>query len=269
MPAESLTVIIPARNATARLGSMLRDWSDQLGRMKLQHSIVVVDDGSANDMAETLARSTVIRCRHESPRGVGACLRTGLEHATGEIVAILLPDYPYAAADLPSLLARFDQEVDAFGVTRRVDAVNGCRTGRHVPAAWRFLGRIYRVGLRIALGVTVEPLAGWLGWRNHVRSWWLWAIFGVPLVDPASGLKLFRRSLLKRIPIQCDGDFALVELFAKFTFLGSVIAEERLAPRTDAVPVASLDGWGTVLRDARFHLPPAAVLEEPAAAAAE
>lgn len=255
---DMVCLIIPIQNAASRIGSILRDWHDGLNRLNIDHTFLIVDDGSQDETWNVLERLreryTGLRTlRHDSPRGFGACLRTALPEILDPLVGYVTLDYPYRPADLEGLLGRLNQPVEVYGTVSEVGVASGCRTGRPVPGAWKVIGRLYRGFVRLALGYKPEPLAGWLGIRNHWRSWWLWLSMGVPLVDITSGLKIFRRHWFERFPIQSDGDFAHAEILAKLTFLGAMIAEVPLQPRNDVIPPTTFTRHGAVFRNAKFH----------------
>jgi glycosyltransferase involved in cell wall biosynthesis len=70
--------------------------------------LIIVDDGSSdgtNKILRTLEDSTVRVVTHPKNQGKGAALRTGLAHATGDIVVIQDADLEYDPEDWPSLLA--------------------------------------------------------------------------------------------------------------------------------------------------------------------
>jgi glycosyltransferase involved in cell wall biosynthesis len=254
---EPIGIIIQARDAASRVGILLRDWCEHFHRCKQAHAFYVVDDGSKDDTAGVVERlreknPQIQLLKHDTSQGFGACLRTGLAAVTEPHVAVVTLDYSYKPTDLELLVKRLDQKLDVFGTEKVVGAVNGWRTGHPTPAFWRGVGWFYRYGCRIALGFKPEPLAGWLGFRNHFRSWWLWLAMGVPLVDVCSGLKVFRRELFDRVPIQSAGDFAHAEVIAKLTFLGALLAEEPLPPRSDAIPATEFSEFWTVLNGAKF-----------------
>lgn len=257
---EAIGIIIPARDAASRVGVALRDWSEHFRRVGQPHAFYVVCDDSTDDTPGIVERlreknPAIHLFRNEKPQGFGACLRTAMPSVVEPLVAVLTLDYAYKPQDLDVLLSRLDQPVEVFGAVKRVTIVSGWRTGHSTPALWKAAGICYRLCCRIALGFKPEPLAGWLGFRNHWRSWWLWAVMGVPLFDITSGLKVFRRDLFERFPIQSDGDFAHAELIAKLTFLGALIAEEPLPPRKDSIPVTDFSGFLKVFRNARFNSP--------------
>ncbi len=266
---EAVSVVVPVRDAAAVLDKAVGVWLDALGKLGRGYELIVVDDGSTDGTAakaEQLAarRPEVRLLRHESRRGFGACLRTAFAEARHPLVFYTALDYPYTPSDLGKLLDRIGDTDPILG--RRLDAVSGCRTGRPVPAAWRAVGFVFRLFCRAALGLKLDPLPGWLGFREHLRSWAAWVVFGDPLTDPNSAFKLFRRSVLKRFPVQSDGDFVHVELVAKATFTICLMDELPLTPNPAPIPRTEWVEFGKLLRDARFTPPPAPPAESPALA---
>jgi hypothetical protein len=246
--ADALTVIIPMRTPHAM--RPLNEWARWCAAYRPGSELVIVDDG-AGLTAETQLPATRI-LTHDGPRGFGASLRMAIESVRTPLVAYARPNYPYAPASLDTLVNRLEQPVDLYGEVRRVDAVSGCRTGHAIPAGWRTLGQAYRLAVRVVLGYRPAPLPGWLGRRNHWRSWWLWGLMGVPLIDVTSGLAVFRRSLFDQFPIQSNGDFATPEIFAKLTFMNALLAEEPLPASTAAIPETEFSDFRKVFRNAKF-----------------
>ncbi len=95
--------MIPAFNEQATIvRSVERVLSESYVR-----EVIVVDDGSTDDTLSCLGSITDARVavvRHESNRGKGVALRTGLRMATGPFVAIHDADLEYDPSDLLKLL---------------------------------------------------------------------------------------------------------------------------------------------------------------------
>jgi glycosyltransferase involved in cell wall biosynthesis len=90
--APEVSVVIPTRG---RWGLLSRTLAGALGQEGVEHEVVVVDDGSADETGERLAalgdpRLRVVR--NERPGGVAAARNRGLAEAAGEWVAFLDDD---------------------------------------------------------------------------------------------------------------------------------------------------------------------------------
>ena len=106
--ALTVSIVIPVFNEAntleATVGRVLA--ADSLGTAK---EIILVDDGSVDgsaDLAKNIAaREPAVRAfAHAANRGKGAALRTGFEHARGDIVLIQDADMEYNPTDYPKLL---------------------------------------------------------------------------------------------------------------------------------------------------------------------
>lgn len=258
---DAITIILPIHNGGERLERAVRGWSDLLQKESgREYEILAIDDGSTDTTAETLASlansiSHLRILKNDRKRGFGASLRTALDGPTHPIVFYTAIEYPYSPSDLSKLLKRLGEKAPIYDRESMVEAVSGCRTGRAVPAFWKAVGRVYRLFCRVVIGAAPEPLQGWLGFRNHARSWFLWLAMGVPLQDVNSTFKVFRRSLLDRFPIQSDGDFVHAEIFAKLTFLTVLIDEIPLTPSTEKTPSSWWGDFWMVFTNAKFHSP--------------
>jgi glycosyltransferase involved in cell wall biosynthesis len=81
--------------------------------VELEREIVVVDDGSTDgtrrilrNLADRLGVTVIF---HERNQGKGAAVRTGIEHASGDVVLIQDADLEYDPRDYPALSRRADQ----------------------------------------------------------------------------------------------------------------------------------------------------------------
>ncbi len=236
MPRDAVTLVLPVPDAGERLGKSVTAWADALARLGREFEILVVDDGSPDPtpFAKLGLLKHVRVLTHATRRGYGASLRTAVADARHPILVHASTDDAYTPNDLSKLLDRLDVTDELSGLSPTL--VSGCRAGRPAPAALRLAGRAWRLFCRVALGLPLAPPAAWLGFTSHAYSYWVWAVFGVPLVDPHSAFKVWRTAFLKRVPIQSGGDFVHTELVAKATFLTSVLDEVPLSPRTPSPP---------------------------------
>jgi glycosyltransferase involved in cell wall biosynthesis len=216
---EPVSMLLPAYNQAAGLEPIAESWLRALARLERPVELIVVNDASTDDTATIAANLAVHHAElkvltHNVRGGFGACLRTALAVAQHPLIFYTACNYPYPPADLTKLLAAIDA----------VDVVSGCRT-EAVPAWLTRFDSIYRLVARIVAGTHPEPRPGWRGWRAWRADVRLRLMFGLRLWDPTSAYKLYRRSLLDRIPIQSNGEFVNVELLAKANFLGCMMVE--------------------------------------------
>lgn len=198
--AVRLSVIIPVYNERATVAQVL----EQVRAVGLAHEIIVVDDGSTDgtsDILASLADDHLRVIRHPHNRGKGAAVKTGLAHATGEVVLIQDADLEYDPADYPALL-----EPIASG---RALVVYGSRLlKRDNPRGGFFF---YLGGRTVTLVTNL--------------------LFGARLTDEPTCYKVFTRRLLAELDIQGEGFEWEPEVTAKILKRGVKIVEVPISYR--------------------------------------
>ncbi len=258
-----LSVVMALRAGDTPL-SLVAAWLSTLKSLKLPFEIIAVGPGT--EVLTALADGDPRLRQFAADGGTGGLFKLALGECRYALVLHTAADYPYTPGDIAVFLERIDASDERL-VGQRPALVAGCRTGLPIPGFWQAVGLVYRTFLRVALGIPTEPLKGWLGFREHRRSWTAWVVYGVPLVDPNCAFKLYRKSALERFPIQCRGDLIHVELAAKLTFLTCILDEVPLTPKPDAVPAVSWRDRGRLFSKPKFDPPPGlipAVAEVPA-----
>lgn len=98
----SVTVVVPAYNEGSQLAASLVTLSDHFAIYSSTHefNFVIVDDGSADETREVALRFARFRpnvcvLEHERNLGLGAALRNGFAHSSGEFTVVLDADLSY------------------------------------------------------------------------------------------------------------------------------------------------------------------------------
>ncbi len=119
MSTYDLSIIIPCYNEAEGMAAM-RDRLSQALALLREHKrvqLVLVNDGSRDETGRLLEQTfsdwpdTVI-VHHAANRGLGAALRTGFAHATGDVIVTCDSDGTYPFSEIPALLDRLTPEID-------------------------------------------------------------------------------------------------------------------------------------------------------------
>lgn len=173
-----VSVIVPVFEEERTVGAVL----EQVAALPFAKEIVVVDDGSRDGtpgVLEGLAERGLegLRViRHETNRGKGAALRTGVAASAGDVVVIQDADLEYRPRDLPRLLEPI--------LEGRADVVYGTRLRGGEPQRahlfWHYVGNR---GLSLLTDV----------------------LFNTTLSDIEVGYKAFTGDLIRSLPLSSDG----------------------------------------------------------------
>lgn len=111
-----LSVVIPVYNEEASVAELV----ERVRAVPVEKEIITVDDHSSDNTLAVLKRiDGILVLSHPVNRGKGAAVRTGLSHASGDVIVIQDADLEYSPDDYPSLLEPFADP--------RVEAVYGSR----------------------------------------------------------------------------------------------------------------------------------------------
>lgn len=152
------SIVIPAYNESARLGTSLEKVLAYVHAQKWNAEVIVVNDGSRDNTAEivrTLATKDSILRLIENPgnRGKGYSVRNGMLHAKGEIVLFSDADLSSPIEEASKLLQALDEGADIAIGSRWLRAET--QTQRQ-PLYRQLFGRVFNLMLRVTLGLNFK-----------------------------------------------------------------------------------------------------------------
>jgi len=148
MSTPDISIVFPAYNEKNRLPRSLRLTKEFMSGTGHSFEIIVVDDGSTDGTPEyareALASSGVdLRVlRHETNRGKGQAVRTGIDAATGKYVLFSDADLSTPIEELPGLLSHVD---DGFDIAIGSRALDRERVEVRQAAGRDYSGRLFNV----------------------------------------------------------------------------------------------------------------------------
>jgi Glycosyl transferase family 2 len=219
----AVSVVFPCLNEAEAVASCVHDAIDLLQEAGIAGEVVVCDNGSDDGSDRAAARSGA-RVVHESRRGYGSALTTGIAAAEGDVIVMLDADGSYdLGAIVPMVRALRDG----------ADLVMGNRFKGHVaPGAMPWLNRY--VGSPLLSGLVN-------------------LFFGTSVGDVHCGMRAFTRAAYRHMALKTTGMEFASEMVARAARTHLKIAEVPVDyhPRAGASKLRRYrDGW----RHLRFLL---------------
>lgn len=143
MAHSSLSIVLPARNEAAAVGSTVA----AIVARYPQAEVLVVDDGSSDETAQVALAAGAKVVSHPYSKGNGAAIKTGARAAVGEVMIFMDADGQHDPADIPRLLAKLEEGYDMVVGAR--DRGSQASVGRSL--ANRFYNRLatYMTGHKV------------------------------------------------------------------------------------------------------------------------
>jgi glycosyltransferase involved in cell wall biosynthesis len=189
-----LSLFYPMFNEEANIEEAARRALRILPKYADLFEVILVDDGSRDRtgaIADRLASADprVRAIHHETNRGYGAALRSGISAARYDWIFYTDGDNQFDLEDLSLLLP----------LTRNHDCVTGYRVERKDTAIRKLNARIFNAAIEL--------------------------LFGLRLRDVDCAFKLYRRTIFDGIALESDGAMIDTEILAKARARGARIAE--------------------------------------------
>lgn len=194
--------MVPAHNEGAHIYGNIREIQRVFDEIGCRYELIVIDDGSKDETYENAQKATkgfsnIIVKRMRQNRGKGRALKYGFHFAKGDLVAFLDADLDLHPEQIQNLFKIMNEE--------EVDVVIGSK--RHPESKLKY------------------------PWHRKVISnvyfFLIKIMFGLPIKDTQTGIKLFKYEVLKKIfPKVLIKRYAFdLELLANAHHLGYEIAE--------------------------------------------
>lgn len=161
MQIPSISFLIPVYNEGDSIRETLRNLRHVADDLGISYEVIVIDDGSTDNMPAFQKEDGIILIRHPNNRGYGRALKSGILRASHDWCAIVDADGSYPVerfADLLKFIPQFDMVV-------------GARTGKNFWGSW--LKRINR----------------------HILHAMVEFVVGQRIPDVNSGMRIFKRSI--------------------------------------------------------------------------
>jgi len=180
MPVQTLTILMPCFNEEKFITGALQNVILVSLEWNIEKEIIIVDDCSTDGTNAAIEQfinlhpgKKIKLIRHEKNKGKGACIRTGLQYATGEALIIQDTDLEYDPFEYNKLLRPI--------MLGHADVVYGSRF--RGSEAHRVLFFMHTIG-------------------NKILTFWSNLLTGLNLTDMETGYKMFKTEIIRDIRIQ-------------------------------------------------------------------
>jgi glycosyltransferase involved in cell wall biosynthesis len=180
------SLIIPAYNEEKGVPLVIEEYLDKVDE------IIVVDDGSTDKTFEVAKKYDVKLYKHETNKGKVAALRTGVEHATCDIIIFTDADFTYPAKYVLDFIKEIEKGADLV------------------------------LGARIE-NIKNMPLLNKIG--NHIFSFLATYIGCITVTDSQTGYRAFKREMFDKLHVNAKSLEFETKMTVRAAKLGYKIVE--------------------------------------------
>lgn len=173
MNKEKISVLIPAFNEEEKIITTITETINVLEQLKIEYEIIIIDDGSVDSTHELVSinisnfNNKVKIKRYERNKGKGFAIRDGFIFATGDYVLFLDADMDLHPSQIELFLKLMREN--------KADVVIGSKRHNESVVNYPLIRKILSNGYYFLIKI----------------------LFGLPVKDTQTGLKLFRYEVLK------------------------------------------------------------------------
>lgn len=199
---ETLSIVVPAYNEEDAVDDILKRCLEARAVLMKEAGlasveIVIVDDGSRDKTQEKAKRWTEAKLVvHKKNQGYGAALMTGFRASSGDLLSFLDADGTCDPLAFKGLILAMRESKADMAVGARL------HEGSEMPAVRAFGNRLYALLLR--------------------------SLTGVRMTDTASGMRVFKRSLLPRLSPLPSGLHFTPAMTARVACMGARLVEHPI-----------------------------------------
>lgn len=201
-----LSLIVPCYNEQTGIRPLLEVLGEVRAALGQRYAleVIFVDDGSTDGTAQRLdmelagGRFDARIIRHERNRGLGAAIRTGFAHATGDLMATTDSDCTYDPRHLIPMLTLMEQGADIV-----------------VGSSYHPRGAVHNVPLyRLVLSKNLSRLYNW--------------VLGTRIYTYTSLMRLYRAEVIRSVSFESDDFLGVAELLVRALMQGYRVVEHPM-----------------------------------------
>ncbi len=200
MLVKTLTILMPCFNEEKFITETLEKVSQASLERDVEKEIIIINDCSTDGTRTAIERfidnntgQKIKLINHDENRGKGACIRSGLQHATGEVLIIQDTDLEYDPSEYNKLLRPITEG--------HADIVYGSRF--RGSEAHRVLFFMHTIG-------------------NKVLTFWSNLFTGLNLSDMETGFKIFKTEIIRNIRLKENRFGFEPEITAKISHMKNI-----------------------------------------------